>query len=325
MAIVPVPVEGRGSGGGSGGSGGGGGGSNGSDDAAAAALLELDTGGGALVVPVAVLEGEAESDESARRHLLGLGGDCGEGDECISGGSGTALGRQWAALRLLLSLVMRESGEAIYVRWCRDRLADTSDDRVAPAAAAAAAEGAVAGPTRASEPTAVPGVTPALSTEKYPEAAPGEAAAAAATTQTPETTSTNVPAAALAAEAALATEVALATGLRLQGEWSEVLDDAATSKRSLLPEHVWVLANLLRRPILVSHHRRCRLFFVHLQATSATAALFVCSPLGLFVGGDLDIQNETRTRESKQTRWCPDRRGLITPRTLSLVLHTYIF
>jgi len=54
-----------------------------------------------------------------------------------------------------------------------------------------------------------------------------------------------------AAALALASEEGAAAAYRLLDEWHTSMDDASTPKRSLLPEHVWVLAQILRRPILV--------------------------------------------------------------------------
>ena len=73
--------------------------------------LHVAFDGALLVVPVACVDGEAPSDLACRQ-AYGLEEDGGEG----CGGSGVALGRRWAGLRLLMSLAMRESSGAVFAR-----------------------------------------------------------------------------------------------------------------------------------------------------------------------------------------------------------------
>ena len=88
-----------------------------------------------MVVPQTSLVGEAETDDNAPSSS--------SSSSSFESEPSAAVGRRWAALRLLLSLAMRESSGAIFTRWARDRLASTNDEGFAedPPTAPLTAEG----------------------------------------------------------------------------------------------------------------------------------------------------------------------------------------
>lgn len=137
--------------------------------------------------------------------------------------SGVILSREWASLRLLLSCCMRESGDVLFPRWARDRIANTNDET----------ENVTCSKVKEIEKHGKEDNHKAedednemankIDDEKF-STEDDEVSSGAHTIM-------NIKQAAL--------EEGFITAQRLQDDWHESLDDAGTPKRSLLPEHVW--------------------------------------------------------------------------------------
>ena len=213
-----------------------------------------------IVVPRSNLVGEGEEEEEGERSPAGI--------SPLLGGSRT-LGRQWATLRLLLSIAMRESAGAFFSRWARDRLADVQDEGFLDEKKEQEQEkkggedgdknkkkietgGAQVVGTQETSNRGVDAEEKEAKREqgeKEEEVVVEDAREESGDAAQAPTSSNQRDLPAL--QAAAAQEEALTSAFALRDEWRVSLDDAGTPKRSLLPEHVWVLANLLRRPIII--------------------------------------------------------------------------
>jgi hypothetical protein len=180
-------------------------------------LILMQSDNEPMVVPCSNIVGEADTD-SLDHNLLHEGGlfSQKESSRSLALGaysSGTILSREWASLRLLLSCCMRESGDVLFPRWARDRVADTNDESPLPPAPSAQMIASESG----SEPTSEQEKDNNSNRNEFEEGSRSSADIAAAA----------------------ALEEGFVTSQRLRDDWFESLDDAGTPKRSLLPEHVW--------------------------------------------------------------------------------------
>lgn len=150
--------------------------------------------------------------------------------------SGVILSREWASLRLLLSCTMRESGDVLFPRWARDRVADTNEQPLEE-------DLLLLSPITEEKKETVVNMT---AENKYSESDMHDDEKENQQEDKQQESMNlfhgeSIPPQRVDSEmiTAAAMEEGFITAQRLRDDWFESLDDAGTPKRSLLPEHVW--------------------------------------------------------------------------------------